>query len=183
MKKLYLFPLMAVLLTTQSSCQAEPKSASGGSEQEPKVKSTRTMSDEQLREKLTPMQYKVAVKDGTEPPYRNEYWDNKKPGIYVDIISGKPLFSSIDKFDSGTGWPSFTKPINEKEVIEKKDMSHGMVRTEVRSATGDAHLGHVFDDGPNPTGLRYCINSASLRFITKEKLEEEGYGEYAKLFE
>jgi methionine-R-sulfoxide reductase len=141
------------------------------------------LSNEDLKKRLTPEQYYVTKQDGTEPPFRNAYWDNKKQGIYVDVISGEPLFSSKDKYDSGTGWPSFTKPINANAVVQKGDSSHGMVRDEVRSAKSDAHLGHVFDDGPAPTGLRYCMNSASLRFIPVEKLAEEGYGEYAKLFE
>lgn len=136
-----------------------------------------------LKEKLTPIQYEVTQNNGTEPPFRNEYWNNKREGIYVDIISGKPLFSSTDQFDAGCGWPSFTKPIDEKEIEENIDTSHSMIRTEVRSKTADSHLGHVFDDGPHPTGLRYCINSASLRFIPKEALEKEGYGEYTKLFQ
>lgn len=127
-------------------------------------------------DELSDMQYKVTKENGTEPPFMNEYWNNKKKGIYVDIISGKPLFSSEDKFDSGTGWPSFTKPINDGEILDIKDMSHGMIRTEVRSKAGDAHLGHVFDDGPGPNGKRYCINSASLKFIPEEDLEKEGYG-------
>ncbi len=135
-----------------------------------------------LKDKLTPIQYAVACEGGTEPPFRNAYWDNKKPGIYVDVISGEPLFTSLDKFDSGTGWPSFTKPIDEEEIVEIADTSHGMVRTEVRSRSGDAHLGHVFPDGPGENGLRYCINSASLRFIPVEDLEKEGYGEYVSLF-
>ena len=138
--------------------------------------------DAELRQKLTSQQYQVTRENGTEPPFRNAYWNNHAAGIYVDVISGVPLFSSKDKFDSGTGWPSFTKPIDPAAVVEKGDASHGMDRTEVRGAKSDSHLGHVFDDGPRPTGLRYCMNSAALRFIPVEKLEEEGYGEFLKLF-
>jgi len=142
------------------------------------------MSQENLKKTLTPIQYAVACEGGTEPPFQNAYWDNKEPGIYVDVISGKPLFSSIHKFDSGTGWPSFTKPLLEEEIVEKEDLSHGRVRTEVRSKTGEAHLGHVFEDGPEEEGgLRFCINSAALRFVRKNDLLKEGYGEYLSLFD
>jgi peptide-methionine (R)-S-oxide reductase len=134
--------------------------------------------------RLTPEQYRVTQKDGTERPFANEYWDNHEAGIYVDVVSGEPLFASVDKFDSGSGWPSFTKPIDAEHVVENTDASHGMSRTEVRSSVGDSHLGHVFDDGPRDKGgLRYCINSASLRFIPVEELEGKGYGAYKKLFD
>jgi len=158
--------------------------AQGQKKEAEKMNPTKAVpSNTELQAKLTKDQYHVTRECGTETPFQNAYWENHRAGIYVDIITGEPLFSSLDKFDSGTGWPSFTKPISKDKVVEKRDSSHGMERTEVRSSKSDSHLGHVFDDGPGPTGQRFCVNSAALRFIQVDKLKEEGYGQYLSLFQ
>jgi methionine-R-sulfoxide reductase len=158
--------------------------AQGQKKEAEKMNPTKAVpNDTELQRTLTKDQYRVTRECGTETPFQNAYWDNHRAGIYVDIITGEPLFSSLDKFDSGTGWPSFTKPISKDKVVEKRDSSHGMERTEVRSSKSDSHLGHVFDDGPAPTGQRFCVNSAAMRFIPVDKLKEEGYGEYLALFQ
>jgi peptide methionine sulfoxide reductase msrA/msrB len=185
--------LLTLALTLGVGCSASradsppaspPRTAVASSEKEKPVTDSpyKKPSAEELKQKLTPEQFAVTQKSGTEPPFRNEYWDNHKPGIYVDVTSGEPLFSSLDKFDSGTGWPSFSKPIEPANIVEKTDRAHGMVRVEARSKHGDAHLGHIFDDGPGPAGQRFCMNSASLKFVPADKLNESGYGQYAKLF-
>ena len=182
-------PLLAAVFETSLAAQ----SAAAGPKPEPakteatakdaKPQDPRKMSDEDLKKKLTPMQYNVCMLSMTEPAFKNEYWNHHETGIYVDVISGKALFASTTKFDSGTGWPSFFQPIDKSEIVEVEDTAHGMRRIEVRAKTSNAHLGHVFDDGPKPTGLRYCINSASLKFVPSSKLKEAGLEKYLPLFE
>ena len=172
----------AILCASHVSAQTRAPSASDPSPASKARKAFVKPSDSDLKKKLTPLQYEVTQHEATETPFRNQYWDNHEPGIYVDVVSGEPLFSSIDKFESGTGWPSFTRPLEPANIHTKTDRLLGYERTEVRSAHADSHLGHVFDDGPRPTGLRYCMNSASMRFIPADSLEAEGYGQYAYLF-
>jgi peptide methionine sulfoxide reductase msrA/msrB len=175
-------PKVAALKTQLPALYRETPVLVGDANPESKMREYTKPSDAELKKKLSPMQYTVTQREGTEPPFHNEYWDNHEAGIYVDIVTGEPLFSSLDKYESGTGWPSFTKPLEPANVTTKTDRQFGIVRTEVRSTHGNSHLGHVFDDGPRPTGQRYCMNSASMRFIPVAKLQAEGYGEYLRLF-
>ena len=172
----------AIAFALTAACGAQASEAESLADNTPRPIRTTKPSDAELRKQLSHVQYEVTQHADTEPPFHNRYWDNHKPGLYVDITTGQPLFTSNEKFDSGTGWPSFYRPISSDAVVEKPDGGLGEVRTEVRSRIGDAHLGHVFDDGPKPTGLRYCMNSASLRFVAVDQLDAQGYGKYKSLF-